>query len=682
MASRDLNIGDVNIVLREVSHATTEPLATTLIKTLSTQILGTFAMAAPQSLVQLLHCPSSEVAAEVMLTLHDNAGGDDHAASRFMASRFAALLPDDDDAASISPRVIRFMVMLPEVLGRLVRQRFAVPPRPPYQMSAATALGIFLAWNGPGPAPTTQAPWMANLDRDMLRLGDEFGRFVASASPSPADRDAAPVDDSAVCEEDASAPLVHVIEPQLHATITRYGWSPRANALVFLGHRLSLLDSPGADALAAAALRLLPAAAHDFVLTGANSSSHLGQLRSLPGTSFRWTVPAEQANTDGLGGGLFWALDPQFCEKMLTKFPERNIFLGVDFLDVDFLNCDDIKAALLRGFATWSDNHRLLNFVDISESAPCTAANRSADLSDPCPWEVYITTDDGSAHPDLAAYVTTFRASHFDQLWFTQPLRSSSGVIAFGVDANRRSMMRFQTHICWYLDATFCYHLQRLKHESAMGTADIDLFVRLTLLMLFAMAATRMLWTLFFVCVALFCVRGEAATAAAYRRHGRCSGRCSMMLDYLSSLSPGGNVLVLFFLIFPPIFYQRIYLPCIECYDFEAAMAHETGHVLGFDHPDQRADENLVAREACAVNNATCRDAFGGTSTEEPERRRSPNAPETLMIEDMAEGEPAEVRRPPLNGYAVKGGSTASPSKVAFAESLGNGYTGPVWPSQ
>jgi hypothetical protein len=71
-----------------------------------------------------------------------------------------------------------------------------------------------------------------------------------------------------------------------------------------------------------------------------------------------------------------------------------------------------------------------------------------------------------------------------------------------------------------------------------------------------------------------------------------------------------------------------------------------------------------------------------GTSTEEPERRRSPNAPETLMIEDMAEGEPAEVRRPPLNGYAVKGGSTASPSKVAFAESLGNGYTGPVWPSQ
>ena len=207
--------------------------------------------------LQLLHCSSSEVAAEVMLTLHDKTGVDDHAASSFLASCFAALLPDDDDAASISPRVIHFMTMLPEVLGRLVRQRFAVPPRPPFQMSAATALAIFLAWNGPGPAPT-----QANLDRDMLRLGDEFGRFVASASPSPAD----PVDDSAAREEDASAPLVHVIEPLLHAAITRYGWSPRANALVFLGHRLSLLDSPGADALAAAALCLLPAAAHVSLL--------------------------------------------------------------------------------------------------------------------------------------------------------------------------------------------------------------------------------------------------------------------------------------------------------------------------------------------------------------------------------------------------------------------------------
>ena len=32
---------------------------------------------------------------------------------------------------------------------------------------------------------------------------------------------------------------------------------------------------------------------------------------------------------------------------------------------------------------------------------------------------------------------------------------------------------------------------------------------------------------------------------------------------------------LLFFLVFPPIFYDQIFLPCYECFDFEAAIAHE-----------------------------------------------------------------------------------------------------------
>ena len=50
--------------------------------------------------LQLLHCSSSEVAAEVMLTLHDKTGVDDHAASRFAlpGQLLRPLLLDDDDA--------------------------------------------------------------------------------------------------------------------------------------------------------------------------------------------------------------------------------------------------------------------------------------------------------------------------------------------------------------------------------------------------------------------------------------------------------------------------------------------------------------------------------------------------------------------------------------------------------
>ena len=84
------------------------------------------------------------------------------------------------------------------------------------------------------------------------------------------------------------------------------------------------------------------------------------------------------------------------------------------------------------------------------------------------------------------------------------------------------------------------------------------------------------------------------------------------------------------------VFYDRIFMPCFECYDFEAAVAHETGHVLGFGHPyrrgassaplvlctrshrayrsrpsrgrDEKPDDNLVS--ACDISNATCRQPF------------------------------------------------------------------------
>jgi len=136
---------------------------------------------------------------------------------------------------------------------------------------------------------------------------------------------------------------------------------------------------------------------------------------------------------------------------------------------------------------------------------------------------------------------------------------------------------------------------------------DVLLVTRAILLVVFGLAALRLAAIFFWCVLALLCLRSKGSPRL--KRRGCCSAACSVCLDYLSSLSPCGNVLVIFFVIFPPIFYDRVFMPCFECYDFEAAVAHEVGHVLGFGHPDELPQENLVGG-ACVMGNATCRQPF------------------------------------------------------------------------
>ena len=333
----------------------------------------------------------------------------------------------------------------------------------------------------------------------------------------------------------------------------------------------------------------------------------------LSSGGFRWTVPEAISSSSGLGGGLSYVVDENFCADMLGRFPERDLIDGYEISALQFVHCADLRNALQRGFATWADNHRLISFTDVATTTACVpSSSRTGVLLDACPWELYVGTDDGTTYGGLAAYVMNHRTSALNPTgWHRTGVRSASGEHSSSGDAHARSVMRFQNHLCWYLDATFCYYFQVWQD---VHNLDVLLIVRLILASVFGLAVLRLAAIVFWAFVACSVGKRELPLSpdASARKPNCCAAACTACLNYLSSLSPAANILLIFCLTFPPIFYERIFLPCWECYDFESVIAHETGHVLGFGHPDEAPDENLVA--SCPVTNATCRTSFASCS--------------------------------------------------------------------
>merc|ERR1719440_2753888 len=96
---------------------------------------------------------------------------------------------------------------------------------------------------------------------------------------------------------------------------------------------------------------------------------------------YLWTFPADSSDPAGLGGGITWQWDPALCDSILDNFSE-------DFFFIDFITCDNLRGAMHRAFASWADNHRDINFVDVTEEcAAIGQPNKGCELA-----EVWVTT--------------------------------------------------------------------------------------------------------------------------------------------------------------------------------------------------------------------------------------------------------------------------------------------------
>lgn len=333
----------------------------------------------------------------------------------------------------------------------------------------------------------------------------------------------------------------------------------------------------------------------------------------------------EEVSTKGLKGGLTYAIHPQFCERMLPRFPEEDFESIENIFGFSFLDCDRIRKAIAEAFNTWAINHKYLHFEDVTTacwksweaagSPSCESLPKDATCE--CPnAELLITTNDlwtpgvvnaNSVHQgDYAAFVINGKKGTvaMERL----PTRLTSGAVIDGDQGLQRSEMTVSTELCWYLDTTFCYQF----HSMNDAEWDVVLFMRIVVTVVSI------------VCAGIFCTilasglrnalcpsQGTRAESSVKKVFGR---RTDAVLLFLARTPLFCLLFSLFWLIAAPVFYFTIFLPCWDCYDFKATLAHEVGHVLGFDHPDDTdcngdcvlSARNLQTRAGIVMGDSVC----------------------------------------------------------------------------
>ena len=309
----------------------------------------------------------------------------------------------------------------------------------------------------------------------------------------------------------------------------------------------------------------------------------------------RWSYDAT-----GLADGLGFAVEPDFCNKMMPQLEDRQ-----------FISCDYLQSAILRAFETWSINHQAISFVNVTETclqepevAACMDYAVFMQEGEPGSGEgasgdaaTYAGVDRGNCTKlcDRAQiYVLAERAVVMDEatnrniagavsvgLWHslgldTYTMLSSSvaapittaGAVASRDQRISKATLTFNRAQCFYLDSTFCKGMHEME---AQGMSVLVIF-SLIMMPCFACALVALFLR---CCVSLHALR---------KREYGCPGTLYESIHEVTS-PIWLTWLLLTIAIISPYVYFSIAAPCVRCYDFEATFVHSVGKALGLTDP-------------------------------------------------------------------------------------------------
>lgn len=335
-----------------------------------------------------------------------------------------------------------------------------------------------------------------------------------------------------------------------------------------------------------------------------------------------------------------WALHPGFCDTLLPLFPEARMSALVG--GVGKIDCADLRAVIKSSIDTWSMNHPQLHFHDDTDRC---ANDRLATLADPSAdpsvdsrfCDVEINLDvlhmDGE-NRGRAAFV------QLDLVDVDWTVETTAGDFQTGIGL-KRGEIYVSLDMCWYLDATFCslFHVMPpVGHELVRVCVVVVVVVCASTLIDYMIGMT-------YATIGKERPHYLFPSSFAMPRVDRtgCESRMVRMSAYAAYLPLFVVLICTFILIFLPIFYLYVYIPCAECYDFEATLAHEWGHVLGFQHPDKFDTMNLQL--TTAMNASVCHRPFDHVALTGPPADRmsimhslAQHSPRTCLTEDDMQG--------------------------------------------